>query len=64
VEILDLHIPKSPDRQIYWIVLTVALGVNGSVGAVAPMFCQMALPELVAKARPPVVPQVVGIAVA
>ena len=52
------------DAFAYWTGVTVALAVNGSVGAAAVMLYQIVLPALTAKARVPVVPNVWGTPVA
>jgi len=41
---------------------TVALGVNGSLGAAAVVLCQIVLPAFTANARVPVDPNVCGMA--
>ena len=51
-------------RADYWTGVTVALAVNGSVGAAAVVLCQMVLPAFTANARVPVVPNVCGVPVA
>lgn len=55
--------PPCGRTRPYWMGATVADTVKGSVGAVAPWFCQIAPAWLLANARLPVEAKLVGKAV-